>query len=240
MKSSWTKAAQAVFHKVLLTETRSRHGIMTSGLFGLMAIACIAFTTGFEVPGPSLVAGLLGIVLLFAGIIAIPRTFIAEEEQKTFDLLRLLTPCSAAFFGKYLFACLLGFCLSLFLGALFAGIIPISVERPLVYGFGLALFGWAMASTLSLTGLLVLQSKNRWILSGVVSLPLLFPLLFMGVGLFRVAYGMGSLNTGYVNMLGLAAYGVGAALLGPYLADFVWRQSRDPGSGASTDQNGDT
>ena len=68
-------------------------------------------------------------------------------------------------------------------------------------------------------------AANRWILAGVISLPLTFPLVFMGVGLLRVAFGEGTLNGGFINLIGLLGYAVAPIGLGPFLAESLWNEA---------------
>jgi heme exporter protein B len=211
--------------KEFTAELRAKQGITTSGLFGLMAVAACGFASSIEKPGPGLAAGLLSVILLFVSTVAIPRIFIAEQEQGTFDLYRQWASPTSIFLGKLLFAAVQMILISLMVGAIYVAMVAPELEIPWLYWVGTILFGIAASNVLCIAGSLVMGAANRWILAGVISLPLTFPLVFMGVGLLRVAFGEGTLNGGFINLIGLLGYAVAPIGLGPFLAESLWNEA---------------
>lgn len=213
---------RAAWQKEIQTELRAKQGLANSSLFGVMAVAAAAFATATDLPRPSLAAGLFTVILLFVATIAVPRVFLAEEEQGTFDLVRQWAPPEVLFLGKLLFANAQMALTSILLAALYAAMVPVPLANPLSYWAGALLLGLATANVLSLTSTLVLGAANRWILAIVVAMPLLFPLVFTGVGTLRYAFGEGSANSANLNLLALAAYAVLPLGLGPTIAQALW------------------
>ena len=235
MNSSWRREILAVFRKELLSELRSRSGLVTSVLFGLCAVITIAFASFNTKLNGDIAAGLLWVTILFASVLALPRTFLLEEEQGTGDLLRQFARPHAVFWGKALFNLLLttataAILTSLFL--LFTGK-PVSIPWLLV----LNLLGGCAALTgaVTLCGALVARATNRATLAGAVSIPLLMPVLGMGVAGLRVALSTGMfegpsnrvaeefLRSGAVWSVGLVGYAVASLALGPWLFAAVWK-----------------
>jgi ABC-type transport system involved in cytochrome c biogenesis permease component len=97
-----------------------------------------------------------------------------------------------------------------------------------VANFGLyaaALFAGccALASTVTFCGALVAQAANRSILAGAIALPMLLPLVALGIGSLKVALGSGALQTGIQSTAGLTLFAVAVFTAGPHLFAAVWK-----------------
>ncbi len=92
MSSSLAEVA-AVFVKDLRAEFRTRVALNAVGLFALTTLAAVAYTIGpFRLAPddrPFLLSALLWIVLFFAAMAGLDRSFVKEEETHTAPLLRL-------------------------------------------------------------------------------------------------------------------------------------------------------
>lgn len=230
MPSAWTDHIGAVLRRELQTEFRSRQGVFASLLFGVLTTVAVSFTATFERPGANVAAGLLSVVLIFAGTVTVPRFFFADRDQGSLTLLLLLADVRAVYLGKALFAVLVSTVTSLVLGGMFVTVVATPVVHAWVIWAGLVVFGASTASVLSMTSALVMPSSGRWMMAGVAALPFLIPMVLMGLGTFRSGFGMGSTETAVINMLAVSLYGIGAAVLGPTLCRLVWTTSRKPRS----------
>lgn len=218
MNPSW-----AVFRKELRTESRARNGFFTAGMFSVLAVVAIGLSSFGQRPSESLAAGMLSVTLLFSAVVALPRTFLVEEEQGTFSLLRLMASPEAIFTGKALYNFFQMLLTSVVLGVLFSGLVGRPVEVAWLYGLGLGVQAASLSSAMSLCSAMVMGASNRWILAGAMAAALLLPQIALGVGLFRVCFGEGSLVGGIQCLVGLAGYAVALGGLGPVLAGAVWR-----------------
>ncbi|HRF58555.1 MAG TPA: heme exporter protein CcmB [Fimbriimonadaceae bacterium] len=218
MAEIWT-----VFRKEWRGEMRSRHGIFTAGLFSLLAVVAIAFASYGQKPSGTILAGMLCITLLFASVMALPRTFLVEDEQGTFDLLRLISEPQPVFVGKTLYNLTQMLVTGFVLAILLIGFAGLQVTVVWLYILALVAECMALAGAVSLCGALAIGAANRWILAAVLSVPLLLPQVAMGVGAFRAALGEGTIAGGTQNVLGLLGFGVAALALGPVLAASVWK-----------------
>jgi heme exporter protein B len=223
MKTGWIVEILAVLDKELRTELRARAGLMTAMLFSVSTVVAIAFATfGHRLSG-SVGAGLLWVSLLFASLVALPRTFLAEEEQGTANLLRLMARPHAVFWGKAVFNLLQMLLTSAFLAVLFVLLAQVEVARPWLLVGGLAASSAALAGVVTLSGALVAQAVNRGALVGAVALPLLVPLVALGVAALRVALGEGLYSGGINALIGLVGYAVASFAIGPYLFAAIWK-----------------
>lgn len=221
--NAWLKEIKAVLRKEIQSELRSKSGMVTVSLFSLASVIAISFAAFGEKLSGDLSAGLLWVTLLFASTIALPRTFLVEEEQNTADLLRLTARPHALFWGKALynlgFILITGVALSLLFFMLTGG----SVKNLPLYASALIGGCVTLAGTGTLSGALVAQAANRSYLAGAIAIPLLLPMLALGVGAMRVALGVGVLETGWNSAIGIACYGVASFAIGPSLFAAIWR-----------------
>lgn len=223
MSSSWPAEILAVITKEVRTELRSRSGLMTAGLFSIVTVVAIAFASfGFVLDG-SLGAGLLWVALLFSSVVGLPRTFTIEEEQGTGDLLRMWARPHAVFWGKALYNLGQAIATALILSLLFLVLTNLKVTDVWLYAGSLLAGCSALAASVTLCGALVAQASNRAILAGAVSLPMLLPLIALGIGSLKAALGSGSLESGLQAAFGLAMYAAAGFAIGPYLFAAVWR-----------------
>src|SRR5690606_20431982 len=93
----------AIFRKEVRGDLRQKGGPVTTLLFGIFTVVTLSFATFALKISPQLGAGLLGVALLFAAIVGLPRVVLIEEEQGTGDLLRLLAKPEDVFWGKALY-----------------------------------------------------------------------------------------------------------------------------------------
>jgi heme exporter protein B len=221
--SSWRDEISAIFLKEMRTEMRSKSGLLTAGLFSVVTVVAIAFASfGLTLQG-QLAAGLLWVALLFSAVIGLPRTFTLEEEQRTGDLLRMWARPHAVFWGKSLFNLAQCLATAVILSTLFIMLTSLEVQNVGLYAGSLLAGCIALSATVTFCGALVAQASNRAILAGAISLPMLLPLIALGIGSLKVALGHGSLEGGLQSTAGLAAYGIAAYSAGPHLFAVVWR-----------------
>lgn len=215
--------AAAVLRKETLSELRGKHGLVTSLLFAVMTVSALGMAAAKSPPSPTLAAGMLWVALLFAGVVGVARTFIVEEEQGTGDLLRLWARPEPVFWGKTLYNFGLILLVALVVLPLFVLFVGVSIASVGLLLAGLLSGCAALATAIGFCGSLVARSNSRAALAGVISVPVLLPVVLLGVGALRVAFGEpGSL--GWTSVLGLAGLATAFAAAGPYLYAAVWKQ----------------
>ena len=220
---SWKREITAVFRKEIASELRTKSGLATVCLFSLASVVAVAFAAFNEKLDGSLASGLLWVTLLFTAAVALPRAFVAEEEQGTGDLLRLIARPEAVFWGKALY----NLCLMLVTGAvlslLFFVLVGSHIDNLLLYAVCLIGSCAALAGTVTLCGALVAQAAGRGALAAAIAIPLLLPLVALGVAGMRVALGQPGLRSGEEAAFGLVCYGIATLTIGPALFAAVWK-----------------
>ena len=223
MNCGWAAETCAVFRKEALSEIRGRHGLYTTLLFAVMTVTALGFASARGNPGPTLAAGMLWVAMLFAAITGLARTFILEEEQGTGDLLRLWGKPGPVFWGKLLYNLLLLVIVAAVVVPLFTLFVGAEVSDPGLLLAGLASGCAALAAAISMCGALVCRSSSRAVLSGVISVPVLLPVVLLGIGALRIAFGDAG-SEGWESVAGLAGLAVAFGAAGPYLFAAVWKQ----------------
>jgi heme exporter protein B len=173
--------ALAVTAKDLRTEFRTRVALNALGLFALTVLAAVSYTVGpYRIAAedrPFLLAVLLWIVIFFAALAGLDRSFVKEEESHTAPLLRLAASPTAVWLGKLLFNLILIYLLMAVLVPLYCILMGFTIV--LVGGFVLLLSvgGFALAVTTTIVAAIIARALTRGALFSVLSLPLLLPLL---------------------------------------------------------------
>jgi heme exporter protein B len=174
------RAVGAIVRKDLLVELRTGEAVPTMVLFSLSTFVLFHFALQRDTVSGDLAAGVLWVTLLFAGVLAIGRLFVAEREQGGFDGF-LLAPVdrTAMFLAKA--TVLLVFLVAVELIAVPA--FAILLLGPSVWGelpelvavLALADLGVAIIGTL--VGALGVQARARELLVPIITLPLMIPVV---------------------------------------------------------------
>ncbi len=232
--SGWSPEIMAVLRKEAQTEWRTKTGLLTGGLYGFAIVLTVTLAlynkdpnradkTFLDHPLKDVCASLIWSVLLFSSLLSLPRAFLAEEENGTADLLRLMARPHAVFWGKTLFNLLQTWVGGLLLGGLFVGAVGLDVPHRRLFVVCLLGGGAAVAGAVTLCGAIAAQATNRAALAGAVAIPLLLPLLQWGVTGMRAALGVERLSYGTNAAVGLVCYAVVSIVVGPTLYAAVWK-----------------
>ena len=212
----------AILQKDLQSELRSRYAINTVLAFVGASLLLILFALNAERLPPTPKSALVWIVILFAALSSLSRSFVVETERKTFDLLRLHGSASEVFVGKlcYNFLFTLSVNLTTFLIYIFLLGMPIADGLAFVLVILLGTAGLSGISTM--LGAIVSQADRKGAIFSVLSLPLLFPLILILVRTTKAALIEG-FTVNYVNdfwaLLGYAGVTITAGVL---LFDYIW------------------
>src|SRR5512139_1359149 len=96
---SWVRSVVAVFLKDWRSELRTRYAMSALVMFVITTIAILMFSIGSEEPPADVVSGMLWVVIFFASMSGLSRTFVMEEERGTVMTLQLLTGPGAVYAG---------------------------------------------------------------------------------------------------------------------------------------------
>lgn len=219
-----TDGIWAVFTKDLRTEFRSRYVVNTVLAFVGAAMLLILFSLRAAQLSPTPQSGIVWIVILFAALTSLSRSFVMEADRLTFDLLRLHGRASEVFLGKLAF----NFFFTLFVNVATFGLyiflldIPVADWAALLLNVFLGTAGLSGVATM--LAAIVSQADRRGAIFSVLSIPLFFPLLLILVRTTRVALFEG-FTASYVNdLLALVGYAGVTITAGILLFDYIWEE----------------
>jgi heme exporter protein CcmB len=213
----------ALLRKEFLDEFRSKSGILTSLLFSFVIIVALGqASAGRELSGTA-AAGFIWVGLLFSASLALPRTMIQEEERGTGDLLRIWTNPLTVFWAKAAFNAVQMTAIGLLMTAFYVATSNLVVTSPLALTAGVVFGCLALSGTVTLSGALVAQASQRTILAGGIALPLLIPLVYLGITAVRWPLGEGTAESGSTGIIGLFLYAVAGHAIGPLVFEAIWK-----------------
>jgi heme exporter protein B len=154
----------------------------------------------------------------------LPRSFIAEEENGTADMLRMTAEPHAVFWGKALFNAVLMLATASVLTFLFIVVMNLKLIYPGLLIGGVAGGAIALSGAVTLCGALAARASSRQALAGAVALPLVIPVAVWGIASLRVALGEGGYDSGRSAAIGLLAYGVVSNAIGPFIYAVLWKR----------------
>lgn len=216
--------AKAIFGKDLRAELRSRYAINTVLAFVGAALLLILFSLKADQLAPTPKSGLIWIIILFAALSSLSRSFVTETERQTYDLLRLHAKASEVFTGKllYNFTFTLAVNIGTFLLYIFLLGLPVADLTALVLTLLLGTLG--LSSVATMLAAIVAQADRKGAIFSVLSIPLLFPLILILVRTSKAAL-IDGLTVNYINdfwaLFGFAGVSISAGVL---LFDYIWEE----------------
>lgn len=215
----------AVAGKELRAEFRTRVALNSLGLFALTTLVAVAYSVGpFRIAAedrPFLLSVLLWIVLLFAALAGLDRSFVKEEESHTAPLLRLSASPLVVWAGKLAYNLVLLYLLMALLVPLFAVLMGFEVVLVAWFVLLLAVGGYALAVTATIVAAIISRAITRGALYSVLSLPLLLPLvIFLIQG--TAAVSDGSLETVQSSVRAVVSLGGVMTVVSAFVFPVVW------------------
>lgn len=219
------RAVWAVLRKDLLVELRTLETVPAMALFSVTVFVIFHFGLNRSTLSGQLAAGVLTVTLLFAGMLAINRLFVAEREQGGFDAF-LLAPVDRT-------AMLVAKASTLFVFLTVLEVIAVPAFAVFLAPPGLAsglpglililaLANVAFAVIGTLVSAIAVQTRARDLIGPIIGLPLLIPALIAtarGIGPLLTPHALSTPPGKWLAVLGL--YDLVNALLAYAVFDFL-------------------
>lgn len=192
----------------------------------LAFVAAALFTSVFLLKAPEIgltaQSGLLWLILLFAGLSSLSRSFLTEADRQTDLLLRWHCDPLSVFIGKYGFNLLFTLAFAAATILFYTIMLQIRPESPFILLLALVLGAAGFNAVATLMAALASRTQQRHSLFSVVALPLLIPLLLIAGRLTLVGF-VGSTNTVWLNDAAALVGYVGATLtISALLFETIW------------------
>lgn len=221
---NWFKSTLAVVSKDLRSEFRTRYAFNTMLAFVVTSLLIILYTLRARELDPTPKSGLVWIIVLFAALSALGRSFMAETDKKTYDLLRMHTTGSVIYTGKLIYNILFTLFITAFTFIWYTFLIDLNVASwpALLMLFIFGSVGFSSVATM--TAAIVSQADRRGAVFSVLSIPLFVPLVLILTRVTKFAF-IDGLPPGYLSdfsaLVGFAGVTVTAGIL---LFDFMWNE----------------
>ena len=172
----WLHSVRTLVWKDLLQEWRSKD--MLTAMFAFAILTLFIFNYAMElspINRAEIAAGIIWVVVVFAGTLGLNRSFTAEQDQGCFDALVMAVPdVSAIYFGKML----TNWLVMLFVSVLIVPIYSLLYNQSLFNaGFLLVLVlgAWCYSAAGTLIAGMTVQTRMRDLLLPILLFPILMP-----------------------------------------------------------------
>lgn len=227
IEPGWGRCAWAVFCKDAQVEWRTRYALGATLLFAVTTLTAVSAAVSGSPVHSEVKAALLWVVLLFAALSGLARTFVREEEVGTAHALRLSAPATAVYGGKWLFNLALMFSVEGVGVPLFLVVLPPQTVNYSLFLGVLILGGVGLTAASTFVAALIAQAPlGKSTLFFVVAFPVLMPMLLLAVQGTVGAFSdlpMYQVRAGEDLKL-LAAYGVVMTTAAFLLFKTVWQE----------------
>jgi heme exporter protein B len=213
----------AVLSKDVRSELRARAALNVVVLFTVGTLTIVSYSVGGFGLSKEVHSSLLWIIVFFAAMASLSRTFVVEAERGTELALKLTAGGSQVFVGKFLFNLGLLLLLSAILIPLFQILLPIREANWGLLILGLILGCLALAASTTLVAAIVAQATVKGSLFAVLSFPILIPVLIFGVALTKKAMDMAPISEALTEIQALIGLAGMMMTVSIWLFDAVWR-----------------
>ncbi|HET6528734.1 MAG TPA: heme exporter protein CcmB [Balneolaceae bacterium] len=221
---NFLQGVAAVLAKDLQTELRSRYAINTVLAFVGASLLLILFALNAEQLPPTPKSAIVWIVILFAALSSLSRSFVMETDRHTFDLLRLHSKASEVFVGKLCYNYLFTLSVNLVTFILYIFLLGMPIASGTAFLLIIVLGSAGLSGVSTMLAAIVSQADRKGAIFSVLSIPLLFPLILILVQTTKAALIEG-FTANYLNdfwaLFGYAGVTITAGIL---LYDYIWEE----------------
>ena len=218
------RSASAIVKKEILQELRTKYAINTLLAFTGASLLLLLFTLRAQQLNPTPKSGLVWIIILFASMTGMSRSFVQEADKKTWAFLQLNAGAAEVYTGKLLYNFIFLLLLHLFTFFFYLFLMDLSIQSPL-YFLSSILFGAAgLASVTTLTSAMIAQADRKGALFSVLCIPLVVPLLLILTRVTRFALIEGGGGSAPNDLAALVGYCGVTITVGVLLFDYIWEE----------------
>ncbi len=218
------RGAAAVFSKDLYSELRTRYALNSLIMFVVVTLSIILFSTAGESVSPSLAAGILWIIIFFAAMSGLSRSFVSEEERGTTMTLQLWVKPSSVLLGKLAFNAVLIYVLNILIISVYLLTMQsFRVQTPFIFFVTILLGSFGLASASTFIAAIISKANSKGTLYPVLSFPILLPLLMSVIDATRLSVDGASVFEAFDDFKIMLSYAVVVTTAAIVLFDFVWR-----------------
>lgn len=216
------KSSIIILKKEITQELRTKYAINTLLAFTGAALLLILFTLSAQQLDPTPKSGLVWIVILFAAMTGMMRSFVQETDKKTWELLRLNSRATEVYTGKLIYNFLFLLVLHVFTFFFYIVMMNMTIVH-LPYFLLSILFGAAgLSSVTTLVSAMISKADRKGAVFSVLCIPLLVPLLLILTRTTTMALVDGPDGSELNDLAALIGYCGTTIAAGVLLFDYIW------------------
>lgn len=219
---NWLQITFSIFKKDVRIEFRTRFAMNMVLAFVVASLLLILFTLRAQQLDPTPKSGLVWIVILFAALSALGRSFISETDKNTFDLLRIYSKGSTVYAGKFLYNAIFTLFINVTTFILYSFLMDLRIVSWEAFLVMLVFGTLGLSSVSTMTAAIVSQADRKGAVFSVLSIPLFMPLILLLTRITKATF-IDGLNKGFGNDIAALIGFVGVTITaGIILFDFIW------------------
>ncbi|GAB4135219.1 MAG: heme exporter protein CcmB [Bacteroidia bacterium] len=215
------KQTAALVKREILTEQRQKYALFGILLFvvSTVFISKFSFRVIRDIPAWN---ALFWIILLFASVTGIARSF-AQESRGRMLYLYTLTDPKALFLAKYIYNTLLMLVLALTGLAFYSFLVGYPVGNTGLFLTGLLLGSTGLSGCFTMISAIASKAGNNFTLMAILGFPVVLPLLLASIRLSKYAADGLTWNGGLTYLGGLIMLNIAVTALAYLLFPYLWR-----------------
>ncbi|MFM6975908.1 MAG: heme exporter protein CcmB [Sphingobacteriaceae bacterium] len=214
------KQVQALLSKEIILEWRSRYAL--NGILLYVVSTIFVCYLSFRTIQPVTWNALFWIIMLFASINAISKSFVQESKGRQLYLYTLASP-QAIILSKIIYNILLMLLLSTLALFFYAVVFSNPVGDIPLYLLAVLLGSFSFASVFTMISGIAAKANNSGTLMAVLSFPVIIPLLMLLIKLSKNAMDGLDRGSSYDEVLILAAINVLVTTVSLLIFPYLWR-----------------
>jgi heme exporter protein B len=207
--------------KEIRLEFRQKYAISGILLYVISTVFVVYITLGQEVGG-AVWAALFWIIVLFASVNAIAKSFVQESPRRQLYYYSLSNPASVIL-AKMIYNALLLLAISFLAFFVFSVVVGNPIQDPWLFYQTLALGALGFSITFTFISAISAKANQSATLMAILSFPVIIPMLMTLMRLTKIAVGLMTDTAYYKDMLILLCIDVILGALAFILFPYLWR-----------------
>ena len=220
----WLQGTLTIFRKDLKTEFRTRFAFNMVIAFVISSLLLVMFTLKAQDLNPTPKSGLIWIIILFAALSSLSRSFISETDKNTYNLLRIYASGTSVFSGKLLFNTVFSLVINVCTFSIYIFLVDITIVSWTSF-LTILIFGTiGLSSVSTMIAAIVSQADRKGAIFSVLTIPLFIPFILLLTSITKSAFIDGS-SEGFDNdfsaLIGFIGVTITAGIL---LFEYIWEE----------------
>lgn len=216
------KSSIAIFQKEVRQEMRTKYAINTLLAFTGASLLVVLFTLSAQLLNPTPKSGLIWIIILFAAMTGMMRSFVHETEMKTWDLLQLHARPAEVYAGKLFYNFIFLLVLNVVTFFFYLVMMDLQIVSPVYLAVSIVFGAAGLASVTTMVSAMIARADRKGAVFSVLCIPLLVPLILILTRTTGMALIDGDDGSGMNDIAALTGYCGATITAGILLFDFIW------------------